>query len=74
MDKKLEQIGLQDIRHMSAQDCEETLLYLRYYLNRLSPGTPKETYQGLIPLLEGHLQTPPGASEARPGAGKDGPH
>jgi hypothetical protein len=59
MDKKLEQIGLNDIRQMSDQECEETLLYLRYYLNRLGPGTQKETYQGLHHQLQARLQLPP---------------
>jgi hypothetical protein len=63
MDKKLEQIGLNDIRQMSKQECEETLLYLRYYLNRLSPGAPKETYQVLIHQLEVHLHRPSGPGE-----------
>jgi hypothetical protein len=64
MDKKFEQIGLNDIRQMSEQECEETLLYLRYYLNRLSPGAQKQTYQGLVHLLEAHLQPPPGPDKA----------
>lgn len=71
MDKKLEQIGQQDIRHMSEQECEETLLYLRYYLNRLSPGTQKQTYQDLVHLLEARLQPPSrpdkgGSTEIKP--------
>lgn len=56
MDKKLEQIGLQDIRQMSDQECEETLLYLRYYLNRLGPGSKKQTYQDLLHQLQARLQ------------------
>jgi hypothetical protein len=67
MDKKFEQIGLNDIRHMSEQECEETLLYLRYYLNRLSPGGPSATYQGLIRQLEGRLQAPPPTGKATGG-------
>lgn len=56
MDKKLEQIGQQDIRHMSEQECEETLLYLRYYLNRLGPGAQKECYQHLVHQLQARLR------------------
>lgn len=59
MEKNLEQIGLQEIRQMSEQECEETLLYLRYYLNRLQPGSPRETYQQLMQQLEARLQRPP---------------
>ena len=71
MDKKFEQIGLNDIRQMSEQECEETLLYLRYYLNRLSPGTQQHTYQGLVHLLEARLQPPPGPDKG--GSGEKAP-
>lgn len=64
MDKKLEQIGQHEIRHMSQQECEETLLYLRYYLNRLSPGTQKETYQRLAKQLQARLQASGGRKDA----------
>ena len=60
MDKKLEQIGLNDIRQMNEQECEETLLYLRYYLNRLSPCARQENYQALANHLQARLQSPPG--------------
>jgi hypothetical protein len=60
MDKKLEQIGLNDIRQMNEQECEETLLYLRYYLNRLSPGVRQQDYQVLANHLQARLQSPPG--------------
>lgn len=59
MEKNLEQIGLQEIRQMSEQECEETLLYLRYYLNRVQPGGPRETYQQLMQQLEARLQARP---------------
>jgi hypothetical protein len=68
MEKNLERIGLNNIRQMSVQECEETLLYLRYYLNRLSPGGPRETYQGLIAQLEGRLQPPAVRDDVRAGA------
>ena len=55
MNKKLEQIGQQDIRQMSEQECEETLLYLRYYLNRLGPGIQKENFQHLVQQLQARL-------------------
>jgi hypothetical protein len=63
MDKKLEQMGLHDIRHMNEQECEETLLYLRYYLNRLSAGARQEGFQVLLQHLEARLQPPPGPGE-----------
>lgn len=65
MEKNLEQIGLQEIRQMSKQQCEETLLYLRYYLNRLQPGDPREPYHQLIQQLEVRLQPPPGPAPGR---------
>jgi hypothetical protein len=56
MEKNMEEIGLHEIMQMGKQECEETLLYLRYYLNRLQPGGPRKTYQELICQLEGRLQ------------------
>lgn len=56
MEKNLEEIGLHEIRQMSQQECEETLLYLRYYLNRLQPGSPRKSYQERVGQLEARLQ------------------
>lgn len=56
MEKNLEEIGLYEIRQMSLQECEETLLYLRYYLNRLQPGSARKTYQERVSQLEARLQ------------------
>ena len=69
MDKKLEEIGLNDIRHMNDQECEEALLYLRYYLNRLSPGSRQEKFQVLISQLETRLQPPANTDEPVTGSG-----
>ncbi|MGV3504701.1 MAG: hypothetical protein ACO1O1_13420 [Adhaeribacter sp.] len=56
MEKNLEEIGLEEIRQMNKQECEEKLLYLRYYLTRLQPGGPRATYLELICQLEARLQ------------------